>query len=465
MASKSLCDACGHNMGLWQAAFTSECVHTFHLRCVSGRGACPECKAQWSDTPTVAPAPAPATPFSFASTPAFSASMFGQPATTSSFGFSSSPDFQTSLSGSSPQTTPSFSSSSGSPPAFGSSFSATSSPSLFGSSTSSMSGSSPQPTSGSSPFTSPSPPSFGIGTSLFGPQPAATPNPFASSPQFNSSPAFGSSSSSATSSPSLFGSWSPSLIGSLPQPTSGSSPFTTPSSTPAFGSRSLFGMPATANPFWLATDQSWSCSVCHGAMGRGQATITSECNHTFHLRCFSGSVCPVCGARWRDQVTVSRPSSSQVNPFSNPPPLFPQVNVTPRTPSPTPPTPSPFPAPSSPFSFSFAPANNPSPTPPPSSSLFNFNDDEPVEPPLEGWDTVPEVANNGALILTTHCEYPAVARDAAQENFAVLLHAKAPVAPAEASERAPLDLVTVLDVSYSMIGAKIAGWSSRPWAS
>ncbi|GJN17143.1 hypothetical protein PR202_gb04189 [Eleusine coracana subsp. coracana] len=173
---------------------------------------------------------------------------------------------------------------------------------------------------------------------------------------------------------------------------------------------------------------------------------------------------------------MSRPSSSQVNPVSNPPPLFPQVNVTTRTPSPTPPpTPSPFPAPSSSFSFSFAPAsnpsptpppssgmfsfapaNNPSPTPPPSSSLFNFNDDEPVEPPLEGWDTVPEVANNGALILTTHCEYPAVARDAAEENFAVLLHAKAPVAPAEASERAPLDLVTVLDVSYSMIGAKIA---------
>jgi hypothetical protein len=44
-------------------------------------------------------------------------------------------------------------------------------------------------------------------------------------------------------------------------------------------------------------------------MGRGQATVTSECAHTFHLRCFSGSVCPVCGARWRDVVTTVTPPS------------------------------------------------------------------------------------------------------------------------------------------------------------
>ncbi|PVH37776.1 hypothetical protein PAHAL_5G088100 [Panicum hallii] len=103
------------------------------------------------------------------------------------------------------------------------------------------------------------------------------------------------------------------------------------------------------------------------------------------------------------------------------------------------------------------------PPPPYGGSLFGppaisaFNDDEPVElsPLDDGWEVVQEATNNGVLVLTTHCEHPAVARDAAQENFAVLVHAKAPVAAAEASERAPLDLVTVLDVSGSMSGSKL----------
>nr|CAB3478866.1 unnamed protein product [Digitaria exilis] len=87
-----------------------------------------------------------------------------------------------------------------------------------------------------------------------------------------------------------------------------------------------------------------------------------------------------------------------------------------------------------------------------------FNDDEPVEPtPLDGV----EATNNGehgVLVLKTHCEHPAIARDAAKENFVVLLHVKAPVAAAaevSESERAPLDLVTVLDISGSMEGPKL----------
>jgi len=87
-----------------------------------------------------------------------------------------------------------------------------------------------------------------------------------------------------------------------------------------------------------------------------------------------------------------------------------------------------------------------------------FNDDEPVvePPPLDdGWEVVQEATNNGVLVLTTHCDHPAVARDAAQENFAVLVQTKAPDAAAEASEPAPLDVVTVLDVSGSMSGSKL----------
>ncbi|CAO1942291.1 unnamed protein product [Urochloa humidicola] len=211
---------------------------------------------------------------------------------------------------------------------------------------------------------------------------------------------------------------------------------------PPYGG-SLFGQKAPPampkqNPFWLSnappTPQPSSCSACNGAIGSGQASVTSECNHTFHLRCISGSVCPACSAQWRDEVTVT-PSQLRPRPF----PLPPNFNSVPLPPSFV------FPAPVSPF-----------PKPP---SVSAFNDDEPVEPsPLDGWEVVPEATTDGAhgaLVLTTHCEHPAVARDAAQENFAVLVHAKAPAATAEASERAPLDLVTVLDISGSMSGSKL----------
>nr|CAB3478867.1 unnamed protein product [Digitaria exilis] len=75
MASKtsSPCDACRGDIGLLQATLTSECAHTFHLRCVSGAAVCPVCAAKWSDSPAVAAArlvegpfgktPAPPKPF------------------------------------------------------------------------------------------------------------------------------------------------------------------------------------------------------------------------------------------------------------------------------------------------------------------------------------------------------------------------------------------------------------------
>jgi hypothetical protein len=144
---------------------------------------------------------------------------------------------------------------------------------------------------------------------------------------------------------------------------------------PNGGSRNLFGSkapPATQNPFWLGNaptppPQSSSCCVCYGAIGRGQATVTSECNHTFHLRCISGSVCPVCSAQWRDEVTVT-PSSPQPVPF----PLHP-YHVYPAPPS------SNFPTP---FRKPPMPSSTPSP-------ISAFNDDEPVEPsPLDGWEVV-----------------------------------------------------------------------------
>jgi hypothetical protein len=75
-----------------------------------------------------------------------------------------------------------------------------------------------------------------------------------------------------------------------------------------------------------------------------------------------------------------------------------------------------------------------------------FDDDEPVEPPAHnGRDTVQEATRNGVVFLKIHCENSAVARDAAHENFAVLLHAKAPVAVAEASALLGPHLIAALD--------------------
>uniref|UniRef100_A0A0E0BQ61 RING-type domain-containing protein n=1 Tax=Oryza glumipatula TaxID=40148 RepID=A0A0E0BQ61_9ORYZ len=137
------------------------------------------------------------------------------------------------------------------------------------------------------------------------------------------------------------------------------------------------------------------CPVCFAAMAAGQAIFTAECSHTFHLRCVPGgaAVCPVCAAPWRD--------------------------------APSPPTTSSIPA--------------------------AYDDDDPVEP------VAPAARNSsggggGVLVLKTHCEYPALSRGAARDGFAVLVHAKAPAA----AGRAPLDLVTVLDVSTSMTGDKLA---------
>ncbi|KAF8717027.1 hypothetical protein HU200_026137 [Digitaria exilis] len=334
------CEACRGGIGLWQAAFTSECAHTFHLRCVSGIAACPVCAARWSHAPATGPAPAPSTPFSFfASNPPSSTGMFGQQ----------------------PSSTP----------------------------------------------------------GLFGQSAAATVNSFC---QTRSS--FGAQQSSPPSTSPSFGAQQ--------------------ASPPLSTGRSLFAQQApatTPNPFWLHSTPpaTPSCAVCHGAIGGGQATVTSECSHTFHLRCFSGSVCPVCGARWRDEVTVGQ-SPPPNNSFSSRPTF-----QSPATNTSTPP---------SVFFGSQPPLADKAAGP-------VFHDDEPVERTLDGQDNTNQEAasNNGVLALKTHCEHPAVARDTALDNFAVLVHIKAPATATAAerteSERAPLDLVTVLDVSGSMEGPKL----------
>ncbi|KAF8672710.1 hypothetical protein HU200_049406 [Digitaria exilis] len=148
------------------------------------------------------------------------------------------------------------------------------------------------------------------------------------------------------------------------------------------------------------------CAICLSDISRGQAVFTAECSHTFHHRCISDSVahgnrnCPLCKATWRDVPAVD-----------------------PAVPAPAPPR-------------------------------RAYADDEETVAQNNVVHQA-EADGVGQFVLKTHCEFSAVARDESRDNFAVLVHATAPEAAADAA-RAPLDLVTVLDVSGSMQGEKLA---------
>ncbi|XP_062216816.1 E3 ubiquitin-protein ligase WAV3-like [Phragmites australis] len=182
-------------------------------------------------------------------------------------------------------------------------------------------------------------------------------------------------------------------------------------------------------------DQRNPCAICLSGMGAGagQAIFQAECSHTFHFHCISTSVahghlvCPLCNAQW-NELPFLRPTQ----PSSMPPTLLRQEPIHGVQPP-------------------FQPAEP-----------EVFDDDEQVEPP-SGQDGQRQAAaaSSGALVVETHTEYSAIARDSSHDNFAVLVHVKAPgmidgeVAASDAP-RAPLDLVTVLDVSGSMSGEKLA---------
>ncbi|CAL4933483.1 unnamed protein product [Urochloa decumbens] len=88
---------------------------------------------------------------------------------------------------------------------------------------------------------------------------------------------------------------------------------------------------------------------------------------------------------------------------------------------------------------------------PPLAGGMSFQDDDPLDPPPPAAATAGGVAPNGGLVLKAQPEFPALGRGASWDKFAVLVDATAPSDVA----RAPLDLVTVLDVSGSMKGQKL----------
>ncbi|XP_050139895.1 E3 ubiquitin-protein ligase WAV3-like [Malus sylvestris] len=211
-----------------------------------------------------------------------------------------------------------------------------------------------------------------------------------------------------------------------------------------------------------------TCAICLTTMktGQGHAIFTAECSHAFHFHCITSNVkhgnqiCPVCRAKWKE-IPFQSPASdlsgsgSRINPVGWPqddswmavlrqiPP--PRVDAT-----------------------------------RPVSSLFHtpepviFDDDESLDQQPEISNKSPSVEdaydNNSirTIEVKTYPEVPAIQRAASHDNFTVLIHLKAPhtsgrqnssrnqTPPVSQISRAPVDLVTVLDISGSMAGTKLA---------
>ncbi|KAG5376415.1 hypothetical protein IGI04_041011 [Brassica rapa subsp. trilocularis] len=192
-----------------------------------------------------------------------------------------------------------------------------------------------------------------------------------------------------------------------------------------------------------------TCAICLTAMkaGQGHAIFTAECSHSFHFHCITTNVqhgnqfCPVCRAKW-NEVPLQIPNAKSkpiVRPRDDA-----WMTIPPRRSS----------------------QNQPSPRPErlrPVSMIFNnepavFNDDEALEPqhhnPAES--TKPGGVS-GKLEVKTYPEISEVVRSVSFKDFSVLINLKAPpVSSSSSSSRAPVDLVTVLDVSGSMAGTKLA---------
>ncbi|GLT56801.1 hypothetical protein SLA2020_298180 [Shorea laevis] len=212
-----------------------------------------------------------------------------------------------------------------------------------------------------------------------------------------------------------------------------------------------------------------TCAICLATMkpGRGHAIFTAECSHSFHFHCIISNVkhgnqiCPVCRAKWKE---IPFPS-----PFSYLPNDRSRINAV-----------------EWPQEDGWMTVLRPLPSQLDSSRQITslshapepgiFNDDEVLDQRNETTEEVNTATKYAAssnfidtLEVKTFPEVSAVPRAVTHNNFAVLIHLKAPhrsgqngsrnqamFSPVSQNTRATVDLVTVLDVSGSMAGTKLA---------
>ncbi|KAL8033885.1 hypothetical protein ABFX02_13G185000 [Erythranthe guttata] len=172
------------------------------------------------------------------------------------------------------------------------------------------------------------------------------------------------------------------------------------------------------------------CAIClkNVRSGQGQAIFTAECSHTFHFSCIAKSVnhgnhlCPICRSKWKE-IPFQLPALSSHD-HDNDPIHWTRVPLIP------------------------APLN------PPPSDPFCYSDDESIDSPVDS--TLPaSSAPSVNVSIKALPEFPAVAAADSVSDFAVLVGLRAPTVNGQQVDRAPIDLVTILDVSGSMNGSKL----------
>ncbi|KAL2474773.1 Zinc finger (C3HC4-type RING finger) family protein [Abeliophyllum distichum] len=183
-----------------------------------------------------------------------------------------------------------------------------------------------------------------------------------------------------------------------------------------------------------------TCAICLGNIkaGQGQAIFTAECSHTFHFRCIANSVrhgnylCPICRSKWKE-IPFQLPNVSS-DPYRN---AAGQARV------------SPYHVPLQDYPPNYTRVlQSPSTT---------FSDDEPLLAVSTDLSSLNSRAFPINVTVKAFPEFPAVAASESVSGFAVLVGVRAPpiLEDARYFERAPIDLVTVLDVSGSMSGTKL----------
>ncbi|XVE51724.1 hypothetical protein DITRI_Ditri02bG0063900 [Diplodiscus trichospermus] len=171
------------------------------------------------------------------------------------------------------------------------------------------------------------------------------------------------------------------------------------------------------------------CAICLGSLksGEGQAIFTAECSHPFHFNCIATNVqhgnrmCPICRSEWKD-IPFLAPTNDAYSRRNN---SIGQARV-------------------SPYNASIEPTL-------PDLETTHFSDDESLPAIRAGpaSSTSPQ-----AITIKALPEFPAVLASDVVSKFAILVGIRAPPFHVDVQQfdRAPIDLVAVLDVSGSMAG-------------
>ncbi|XP_073125297.1 E3 ubiquitin-protein ligase WAV3-like [Henckelia pumila] len=190
----------------------------------------------------------------------------------------------------------------------------------------------------------------------------------------------------------------------------------------------------------MSSPDNKTCGVCYGSLatGKGQAIFTAECSHSFHFGCItnnSNNLCPVCGIKWKD-TPFTMPNSSASNTFF-PSPFLPPQRQYPRL---------------------SRVLNQPQFPLRPVLESETFSDDDPLPGNVTDPNSLGLTTGLERVTIKAIPERPALGASESLSEFSVLVGLKAPSISDNGRnfQHAPIDLVTVLDVSGSMHGSKLS---------